>query len=84
MGKESILYMENQITTRMAAARRLRELAHKIEARQFEMGDYEISLPQRLDMKVELDEHMIVGDRVIELEIEIGWRPQYLAHLSDE
>lgn len=84
MAKESTLFMENQITTRAAAARRLRELADKIEERQFAMGDYEISLPQRIEMKVELDEHMIVGDRVIELEIEIGWRPQFLAHLSDE
>lgn len=84
MAKESTLFMENQITTRTAAARRLRELADKIESRQFEMGDYEISLPQRLEMKVDLDEHMIVGDRVIELGIEIGWRPQFLAQLSDE
>jgi amphi-Trp domain-containing protein len=80
MSQESTLFMEIQTTTRTAIARRLRELADNIESRQFKMGDYQVSLPEQIDMKVELDEET---DN-IELEIEIGWRPQYLVHLSEE
>lgn len=80
MSQESTLFMEIQTTTRTAIARRLRELADNIEARQFKMGDYQVSLPEQIDMKVELDEE--TGN--VELEIEIGWRPQYLVQLSEE
>jgi amphi-Trp domain-containing protein len=80
MSQESTLFMEIQTTTRTAIARRLRELADNIESRQFKMGDYQVSLPEQIDMKVELDE----GTDNIELEIEIGWRPQYFVQLSEE
>ena len=80
MSQESTLFMEIQTTTRAAIARRLRELANNLEARQFRMGDYQVSLPEQIDMKVELDE----GADTAELEIEIGWRPQYFVQLSEE
>lgn len=80
MSQESTLYMEIQTTTRAAIARRLRELANNLEARQFKMGDYDVSLPEQIDMKVELDE----GADIVELEIEIGWHPQYLVRLNEE
>lgn len=70
MGKELTLFQENHVTTRAAAAKRLRELADKIEGMTFIMGDHEISLPEKVEMKIEFD-----PDDGGEFELEIHWEP---------
>lgn len=72
MAKELILYQENHVTTRAAAAKRLRELADKIEQMQFMLGDHQVNLPDELDLKIELDPEDELGG---ELEIELRWEP---------
>jgi amphi-Trp domain-containing protein len=69
-GKELVLYQEMHVTTRALAAKRLRELAAKIESAAFTMGDYAVSLPSEVKLKVEFDS-MEAGEG--ELELELHW-----------
>ncbi len=73
LNQELVLFQENHITTRKAAARRLRNLADKIENMNFKMGDYPVSLPEQIALKIEYEaaEEAAGG----ELEIEILWSP---------
>jgi hypothetical protein len=72
MSLELILFQENHVTTRAAAAKRLRELADKIESLSFMMGDHQVNLPETVDLQIELDPEDEFGG---ELEIEILWQP---------
>ncbi len=69
MTKELILFQENHITTRAAAADRLRDLADKIEAMSFKLGDHAITLPDQVHLFIELGTEEDEG----ELELEIIW-----------
>ena len=72
MGQELILFQENHITTRVAAAKRLRDLADKIEKLAFDMGDHAVNLPEKVEMKIEFDPD---DDNGGEIELEIHWEP---------
>lgn len=69
MSRELTLFREEHLTSRAAAARRLRELADKIEATQFQLGDHNVALPESIRLKIEVN----VEDEEGEIEIELHW-----------
>ncbi|GAB4526550.1 MAG: hypothetical protein OHK0046_43470 [Anaerolineae bacterium] len=71
MGKELILFQERHVTTRAAAARRLRELADKIEKVEFTLGDHNVVLPEDIELKIQVDP----DDEETQVEIELRWEP---------
>lgn len=71
MTRELILFQEHHITTRAAAAQRLRDLASMIERQTFTLGDHNVSLPQEVSFKVEYDEE----EDGFEFELELRWQP---------
>ena len=77
--RELILFQEHHITSRASAAKRLRDLADKVEAMTFTLGDHQIALPEQVNFKVEYDQENPAGDNtgapVYELELEIRWEP---------
>lgn len=72
MARELILFQEHHITTRAAAAQRLRDLASMVERQIFTLGDHNVSLPQEVSFKVEYDEE---DDDSFEFELELRWQP---------
>lgn len=77
--RELILFQEHHITSRASAAKRLRELADKVEAKSFMLGDHQVTLPEQVNFKVEYDQESQAGDNtdapVYELELEMRWEP---------
>lgn len=67
---ELMLFQERHITTRAQAAKRLRELADKIEQAEFMLGDHQVALPEDIALKIEVD-----PDDTTEVEFELRWQP---------
>lgn len=79
MTRELILFREMHVTTRQAAAKRLLELAAKVEHLSFTMGDHTITLPDQVRMVLEYEADSYYDDEGEvsegELEFEIQWTP---------
>lgn len=75
--KELILFQEHHITSRTAAATRLRDLADKIESMAFTLGDHAVALPEQVNFKIEYDQEADDDAEapVYELELELHWEP---------
>ena len=59
--RELILFQEHHITSRASAAKRLRDLADKVEAMTFMLGDHQVALPEQVKFKVEYDQENQAG-----------------------
>ena len=77
MSKELIFYSEHHITSREAAAKRLRDLADKIESTHFHLGDHAVALPESVNFKLEYDQEKDeeMAGQEFELEMELRWEP---------